>query len=69
MNDIDLDREHVPTDLYVADETFHNVIARWYHLRVHKSGKTWYCESDRKFAADLLSEIRRQPWDVIENKD
>ena len=41
-------------DKLVDDEAFYNTVARWYHSRVHKSQKTWFCESDRKFAEDLL---------------
>lgn len=54
--------------MLVDDETIYNTVARWYHSRVHKSHKTWFCESDRKFAEDLLEMLLDSKW-VIANDE
>lgn len=51
----------------VKDEEFYNTVARWYHVRSHKGGKTWFCESDRKFAETLLDTMNEWGWLVFED--
>lgn len=51
----------------VEGETFVNYTARWLHSRIHKGGKAWYCESDRKFAEDILVAIGDWGWAIVED--
>jgi hypothetical protein len=50
----------------VDDETLYNDIARYIHKQRHKSERTYFCESDRRFAEELIQHfIEDRGWVVI----
>lgn len=52
----------------VDDEALLNDIARFLHLRRHKSERTYFCASDRTFAQELLEHfIEDKQWVVVED--
>lgn len=55
-------------ELVVDDESVHNDIARWLHLKRHKSERTYFCESDRTLAEQLVQHfLEDRGWVVVED--
>lgn len=53
----------------VEDETLYNDIARWIHIKRHKSDRTYFCASDRAFAEELITHfLEDRNWSVIEGE-
>jgi hypothetical protein len=52
----------------VDDETLYNDIARWIHVKRHKSDRTYFCASDRTFAEELVTHFNDdRGWSIVED--
>jgi hypothetical protein len=58
------------TPFIVEDETLYNDIARWIHIKRHKSDRTYFCASDRTFAEELINHfIEDRNWFIYEGRE
>lgn len=54
----------------VDDEALANDLARFFHIKRHKSDRTYFCASDRAFAEELITHLNDDRyWLVVERAE